>query len=71
VRLNFLAYFLVALLILLSSAIDGLMRQPNTYYRANGVVLITAVAILVVLPLIWWRGAARRREIANKLVVPA
>jgi hypothetical protein len=70
VRLNFLAYFLVAMMVLLSSAIDDLMRQPNTYYRANGVILITAVAILVVLPLIWWRGASRRRELANRLVVP-
>jgi CAAX prenyl protease-like protein len=71
VRLNFLAYYLMAMLLLFSSAIDGLMRQPNTYYRANGVILITAVAVLVVLPLIWWRGAARRRELAKRLVVPA
>jgi hypothetical protein len=70
VRLNFLAYFLLALLLSLSPAIGGLIRQPNTYYRTNGALLIAAVAILLLLPLAWWRGAAHRQEPANKFVVP-
>jgi hypothetical protein len=70
VRLNFLAYFLLAMLLSLSAAIEGLMAQPNTYYRTNGAILITAAAILLLLPLAWWLGAARRREQANKFVVP-
>ena len=70
VRLNFLGYFLLAMLLSLSPAIDGLIRQPNTYYRTHGAILIAAVAILLVLPLVGWRGAARRRELANKFVVP-
>jgi hypothetical protein len=70
VRLNFLAYFLLALLLSLSPAIGGLIRQPNTYYRTNGALLIAAVAILLLLPLAWWRGAAHRREPANKFVLP-
>ena len=70
VRLNFLGYFLLAMLLSLSSAIDGLIRQPNAYYRTNGAILIAAVAILLVLPLVWWRGAARRRKLANRFVVP-
>jgi hypothetical protein len=70
VRLNFLGYFLLAMLLSLSPAIEGLIRQPNTYYRTNGAILVAAVAILLVLPLVGWRGAARRRELANKFVVP-
>ena len=70
VRLNFLAYFLLALPLSLSPAIGGLIRQPNTYYRTNGALLIAAVAILLLLPLAWWRGAAHRQEPANKFVVP-
>jgi hypothetical protein len=62
VRLNLLGYFLLAMLLSLSPAIEGLIRQPNTYYRTNGAILITAVAILLILPLVWWRGAARRQE---------
>lgn len=71
VRLNFLAYFLLVMLLSLSPAIDGLIRQPNTYYRINGAILITAVAILVVLPLVWWRAAGRRHRVADRFVVPA
>jgi hypothetical protein len=71
VRLNFLAYFLLVMLLALSPAIDGLIRQPNAYYRINGVILIAAVAILVVLPLVWWRSAARRHRAADRFVVPA
>jgi hypothetical protein len=69
VRLNFLAYFLLAMVLSLSPAIEGLIRQPNTYYRTNGAILIAAVVILVILPVVWWRGAARRR-LANRFVVP-
>jgi len=70
VQLNFLGYFLLAMLLSLSPAIEALIRQPNAYYRANGAILIAAVAILLVLPVVWWRGAARRRELANRFVVP-
>jgi membrane protease YdiL (CAAX protease family) len=71
VRLNLLAYFLLVMLLALSPAIDGLIRQPNAYYRINGAILITVVAILVVLPLFWWRAAARRHRVADRFVVPA
>jgi membrane protease YdiL (CAAX protease family) len=70
-RLNLLAYFLLVMLLALSSAIDGLVRQPNVYYRINGAILITAVAIFVVIPLVWWRVAARRHRVADRFVVPA
>ncbi len=70
VRLNLLGYFLLAMLLTVSSAITELIRQPNTYYRANGVLLIGAVVILLVLPLVLWYSAARRREPANKFAVP-
>jgi len=70
VERNFLGYFLLAMLLSLSPAIDGLLRQPNTYYRANAALLIAAAAILLVLPIVCWRGAARRHQIASRFVVP-
>jgi hypothetical protein len=60
VRLNLLAYFLLAMLLSVSPAIDGLLRQPNMYFRTNGAILIAAAAILLVLPLVLGRAAARR-----------
>ncbi|PYU20237.1 MAG: hypothetical protein DMG30_21610 [Acidobacteria bacterium] len=70
VRLNFLGYFLLAMLLSLSPAIEALIRQPNAYYRTNGAILIATVAILLVLPAFWWRSAARRQGLANRFVVP-
>ena len=59
---NFLAYFLLVALVALSPGnrrVDS--EQPNACrIRINGAILIAAVAILVVLPLVWWRAAARR-----------
>ena len=70
VRFNLLGYFLLTMLLILSPAIGELIQQPNTYYRVNSAVLIGAVAFLLVLALAGWRGAARRRELSNRSVVP-
>jgi hypothetical protein len=70
VRLNFLGYFLLAMLLSLSPAIDALTRQPNPYFRSNAVVLMAAVAILLLGLLASWRRAARRETLSSKLVVP-
>jgi hypothetical protein len=70
VRFNLLGYFLLTMLLVLSPAIGELIQQPNAYYRANSAVLIGAVAFLLILALAGWRGAARRRELANRSVVP-
>jgi membrane protease YdiL (CAAX protease family) len=70
VRLNFLAYSLLAMLLLLSAAIDGLILQPNAYFRINGAILIAPVAVLLILTVFWWRSAARRQRVADRLVVP-
>ena len=70
VRFNLLGYFLLTMLLILSPAIGELIQQPNTYYRVNSAVLIGAVAFLLVLALAGWRGAARRRELANRSAVP-
>ena len=70
VRLNFLAYFLLVILLTLSPAIDGLIRQPNSYYRINGAILIAIVVIVVFLPFVWWRSATRRHRVADQFVVP-
>ena len=69
-RFNLLGYFLLTMLLILSPAIGELIRQPNTYFRVNGAVLIGAVAFLLVLTLAGWRGSARRQELADKSVVP-
>jgi Type II CAAX prenyl endopeptidase Rce1-like len=69
VRFNLLGYFLLTMLLILSPAIGELIRQPNTYFRVNGAVLIGAVAFLLVLTLAGWRGSARRQELADKSVV--
>jgi hypothetical protein len=58
-RFNLHAYFLTAALLLLASAAAELLRQPNSYFRANGSLLLaTALALLV-----WtwraWRRAGR------------
>ena len=70
VQLNFLAYFLLAMLLSLTPAIDALIRQPNSYFRTNGALLLGAATILLVLPLVWWRRAARREALSNQFVVP-
>jgi membrane protease YdiL (CAAX protease family) len=67
-RLNLLGYFLLAMLLSLTPAIDSLLRQPNAYFRTNGVILIGAAAFLIVLPLVLRRGAARRDSLPNKFV---
>jgi membrane protease YdiL (CAAX protease family) len=68
VRLNLLGYFLLAILLIISSAIGELIQQPNLYYRTNGGILIGALALAVILALARWRAAARRQDLANKLV---
>ncbi len=56
------------MLLSLTPAIDGLLNQPNAYSRSNGVLLIAAAAILIALPLVLWRGAARRESLSSKFV---
>lgn len=70
VKLNFLGYFLLGIVLSLSPAIDALIRQPNLYYRTNGVILIAAVAFLLAMPAVWLRSAARRREVGDRDAVP-
>jgi len=70
VRLNLLGYLLLAMLLSLTPPIDGLLRQPNAYFRTNGVILVAVASILIVLPLVLRRGAARREESSNKFAVP-
>ena len=69
-RLNLLAYVMLASLLSLSPAIAGFVQQPNTYYRTNGAILIAVVAVLLILPVTWWRAAAPRRTPVNDFVVP-
>jgi Type II CAAX prenyl endopeptidase Rce1-like len=70
VRLNFLAYAMLASLLSISPAIGGLVQQANAYFRTNGAILIAVVAVVLILPLVWWRAAARRRAAVDNFVVP-
>jgi hypothetical protein len=57
VRLNLLGYFVVMGLILLAGPALELLNQPNSYYHANGWVLVAAAALLLLWPLFAWRNS--------------
>ena len=57
VRFNLLGYFLtVALLLLAGPALD-LLRQPNSFFHANGWALAASGLLLLLWPLIAWQTA--------------
>jgi hypothetical protein len=57
VRFNLFGYFLaVALLLLAGPALD-LLRQPNSFFRANGWALAASGVVLLLWPLMAWRTA--------------
>ena len=58
VRFNLLAYFLVAASVALVGAADGLLRQPNEFFRANGYAVVVALLALLAWPLVEWRRSA-------------
>ncbi|MGZ4818631.1 MAG: CPBP family intramembrane glutamic endopeptidase [Terriglobales bacterium] len=59
-RFNTLAYFLIAALPgLLATAVE-LAKQPNTYFKVNGVIVAAAALALMLWPLLAWRLAAER-----------
>jgi membrane protease YdiL (CAAX protease family) len=70
VRLNLLGYFLLTALLTLTPEIEGLLRQPNAYFRANGGILVAIAAMLFILPLVVRRITLRRAAISKKLAVP-
>lgn len=58
-RFNMLAYFLLAVVTGLTSAITTYLRQPNAFFRLNGWVAAAALAAFLLWPLLaWLRGAA-------------
>jgi hypothetical protein len=65
VRFNLLGYFLTAALLLLAPAAAQLLRQPNTYFRANGWAVVAAAVALFLWPFIAWRRGARVVESAG------
>jgi hypothetical protein len=56
-RFNMLAYFLTAALLVLANAAAELLRQPNSYFHANGAVLLAAALALLLWPFLAWRRA--------------
>lgn len=59
VRMNLLGYFLMAGLLLLAGPAIDLLRQPNSYFRANGVALIATALLLLLWPLVAWGRSSR------------
>jgi hypothetical protein len=57
VRLNLLGYFVMAGLLLLAGPAFELLGQPNSYFHANGWVLVAAAVLLLLWPLFAWRNS--------------
>ena len=55
VRFNLLGYFLVAMLLSLAPVAADLLRQPNSFFHANGWLLVAAGVALLLWPLVEWR----------------
>ncbi len=55
VRFNLLGYFLVAMVLSLVPAAAELLRQPNSFYRANGWAVIAMLAALLLWPVAAWQ----------------
>ena len=51
-RFNLLGYVLVIMLLSLAGGAQGLLNQPNAFYRANGWALVAAIGML----LCWFLG---------------
>jgi hypothetical protein len=55
VRFNLLGLFLVAACSALVAAAGELVTQPNSFYRANGYVILAGAVLLLAWPLLSWR----------------
>jgi hypothetical protein len=64
VRFNLLGYLLVAMLLSLAPAAAELLRQPNSFFRANGWGVVAVLVALFLWPLAaWqWKKQIRTRE---------
>jgi len=56
VRFNLLAYFLLTITLVLVQEGVTLLKQPNAFLHVNGVAVLGACALLLIWPLIAWRG---------------
>jgi hypothetical protein len=61
VRFNLLGYFLMFMLLLLTGPAADLLRQPNSFFHANGWALVASLVILLLWPFVAWQRAARGR----------
>jgi membrane protease YdiL (CAAX protease family) len=55
VRFNALAYVLTIALLVLANASVELLRQPNSYFRIQGAVVMAVAVALLLWPLLRWR----------------
>ncbi len=58
VRLNLLGYFVMTGLLLLTGPAIDLLRQPNAYFHASGWALVAIAILLLLWPVLAWRGAS-------------
>jgi hypothetical protein len=65
VRFNLLGYFLAISLSMFAAAAAELLRQPNSYFRANGWAVVAAAVMLLLWPLIAWQRGARATDSAG------
>lgn len=63
-RFNLLGVFLVATCTSLLAAAAGLLSQPNAFYRSQGRITLTAVVLLLALPLVAWKLRGNGRPAA-------
>jgi len=55
IRFNVLGCLLIVVCIALMGAASQLLGQPDSFYRANGYAILSALVLLFAWPLVAWR----------------
>lgn len=67
VRFNLLGYFLLMATLMLFGEGTALLRQPNSYLHHNGVMVLSALLLLLLWPLVAWRRALNSRSLSSDI----
>ena len=59
VRFNAMGYFLLGAMVTLVPGSVDLLKQPNTYFHANGEIVVAFALAVLAWPLIYWRRGAQ------------
>ena len=68
VRFNLLGYFLAAMLLALAPEAADLLRQPNSFFHANGWLVVAATVALFLWPLVEWRRGVLGKDPTSAVV---